>query len=191
MKPTIVLLELTNQSYELLANIYTQAGYQVYSCRQLADISDYLTGHFVEFLVVNANLPHPSLLKGLKTVLAKHPLPIVMFTKSSDKSLSAEAVRCGVTTLIVDGFNVNRLHHIMDIAKARFEEQQRLNGDLNKLKVQLAERKAIDVAKDILMKRRAIDEAAALGLIRKMAVDRKQHLAQVAKDIIDVNKLAI
>ena len=191
MKPKIVLLELTNQSCELLTNIFTQYGYEVCSCRQSIDISSYLSRRSIEFLVINTNLPHPSLLKQIQAAVNQYALPVVMFATSSDKSLSEEAVRSGVSALVIDGFDVSRLRHIMDIAKARFDETLRLNSEIQKLKLQLADRKSIDKAKSILMKRRAIDEASATGLIRKMAMDRNQNLSQVAKSIIDVDELLI
>jgi len=62
---------------------------------------------------------------------------------------------------------------------------------LQKLKIQVADRKSIEKAKGILMKRRAIDESTAFDLIRKMAMDRNQNLAQVARSIIDVDELPI
>lgn len=191
MKPKIVLLELTKQSCELLKNIFTQSGYEVLTYHHSTDISSYLSGRHIEALVINANLPHPSLLKQISSVASTYALPVVMFAKSSDKSLTDEAIRSGVSALIVDGFDVNRLRHIMDVAKARFDETQRLNNEIQKLKIQLTDRKSIEKAKDILMKRRAIDESAAFGLIRKMAMDRNQNLAQVAKSIIDVDDLLI
>ncbi len=191
MKPKIVLLELTHQSCELLKNIFTQSGYEVFAYRRSTDISSYLSGRHIEAVVVNANLPHPSLLRQISTMVSTYALPVVMFVKNSDKSLTEEAIRSGVSALIVDGFNVNRLRHIMDIAKTRFNETQRQNNEIQKLKIQLTDRKTIEKAKGILMKRRAIDESAAFGLIRKMAVDRNQNLAQVAKSIIDVDELLV
>ena len=191
MKPKIVLLELANQSCELFSNIFTQYGYDVCACRHSTEISGCLTGRATDFLVINAKLPHPTLLKQISAVVNQHALPVVMFVTSSDKFLSDEAIRSGVSALIVDGFDVSRLRHIMDIAKARFDEIQRLNNEIQKLKLQLTDRKSIDKAKQILMKRRTIDEAAAFVLIRKMAVDRRQNLAQVAKSIIDVDGLLI
>ena len=184
-------MELTTQSGELLAKNFTQSGYEVSTCRQTADISRYLSSHCVDFLVVNANLPHPSLLQQISTILSEHAIPVVMFAKSSDKLLTEDAIRSGISALVVDGFDVNRLQYIMDVAKARFDENQRLNNELQKLKLQLLDRKSIDKAKNILMKRRAIDEATAFNLIRKMAMDRNQNLAQVARSIIDVDELLV
>jgi response regulator NasT len=189
MKPKIILLELTDQPCETLTDVFSQCGYEVFAYQELTDVGNWFRGQSIEYLVVNTNLPHPTLLKQIHSVATKHALPVVMFTKSSDKSLTEQAIQCGVSALVVDGFDVNRLGHIFDLAKARYGETQRLNNELQKLKIQLADRKTVDQAKSILMKRRSIDEATALELIRKMAMDRKQNLAQVAKNIVDVEEL--
>jgi len=191
MKHNILLLELTSQPREVLINVLTQCGFQVRSCNHASDITIQLNSCSVDFLIVNANLPHPSLLRQINTALCRNAVPAVMLVKSSDKSLTEEAIQSGINALIVDGFAIHRLQHILNSAKAHFNETHRLKNEIRKLKIQLADRKAIDKAKDILMKRRAIDEATAFGLIRKMATDRNQNLAQVAASIIDVDELLI
>jgi len=191
MKPKILLLELTNQTQELLTDIFAYNGYKVTVCRSSTELGQYLSMDIYEYLVVNSNLPHPSLLKQISTLLITNPLPVVMFVRSSDKSLTEQAIRCGVSALVVDGFDMGRLRHVMDAAKARFDDYQRLKNELQKLKIQVADRKSIEKAKGILMKRRAIDESTAFDLIRKMAMDRNQNLAQVARSIIDVDELPI
>lgn len=187
----ILILELTNQPRELFINIFTQFGYRVRTCNQASDISRYLSSWSADFLIINANLPHPSLLKQIKAALSQHAVPTILFTKSSDKLLTEEAIQSGINALVVDGFASYRLKHILDAAKAHFVESQCLKSEIRKLKMQLADRKTIDKAKGILMKRRAIDEATAFGLIRKMATDRNQNLAQVAANIIDVDELLV
>ncbi|MCG6969425.1 MAG: ANTAR domain-containing protein [Gammaproteobacteria bacterium] len=191
MKPKIVLLDLTKQPCDIFTDIFTQCGYHVLSSQSLVDVSSWFTSHSISYFVVNVNLPHPSLLKQIHSVAIKHSLPVVMFAKSSDKSLTEQAIQSGINALVVDGFDVNRLRHVMDIAKARFDETQRLNNELQKLKFQLAERKTMDKAKGILMKQRAIDEITATELIRKMALDRNQNLTEVARSIVDVDELLI
>ena len=191
MKHKILLLELTSQPYENLTHVFTQCGYQVQTCKQINEVSSFLADKTVDFLVINVNLPHPSLLKEINKLLLKRAVPTVMFSKSSDKYLTEEAIQCGINALVVDGFAAYRLKHILDAAKAHFDHTQSLTGEIRKLKIQLADRKTIDKAKDILMKRREIDEAAAIDLIRKMAMDRNQNLAQVATNIIDVDELVI
>ena len=119
------------------------------------------------------------------------PRPLVMFTETSTKALTEQAIAAGVNAYIVNGFYAHRMRHIMDLAAVRFNETQMLQFELGQLKNTINERKIIDKAKSILMKRRAIDENNAINLIRKMAMDRNQKIAEVAENIISVDTLLL
>jgi response regulator NasT len=58
-------------------------------------------------------------------------------------------------------------------------------GELQRLRVQLAERKLIERAKGLLMKARGLDEEAAYALLRKAAMDRNVRTGEVAQQLID------
>ncbi|WP_430625321.1 ANTAR domain-containing protein, partial [Staphylococcus aureus] len=53
----------------------------------------------------------------------------------------------------------------------------------------LAERKAIDEAKALLMKKRGIDEPAAYVALRKAAMDSGRRIGDVADAIVTANRL--
>ena len=82
--------------------------------------------------------------------------------------------------------SAERVRPILDVAMARFEEFQALRQELDKAKLSLAERKQIERAKGIVMKSRGVDEDEAYGLLRKLAMDRNQRVAQVAENVISM-----
>ena len=53
----------------------------------------------------------------------------------------------------------------------------------------LAERKAVERAKGILMKQRGFDEPQAYHALRKMAMDKNLRIGQVAEHVIAVTEL--
>ena len=55
----------------------------------------------------------------------------------------------------------------------------------------LSERKVVEKAKGILMKSRGMDEEAAYGALRKLAMERSQLLAKVAGNLIDMADLLL
>ena len=61
--------------------------------------------------------------------------------------------------------------------------------EMQLLRGQLAERKLVERAKGLLMKSRGLDEAAAYAALRKMAMDRKLRLAEVAQRVLDAADL--
>jgi response regulator NasT len=78
---------------------------------------------------------------------------------------------------------------VVDVAIARFAQFQEMRVELDKAKSTLAERKLVEKAKGILMKRRSCDESEAYQSMRKMAMDQKLRLVDVANKIIDAAEL--
>ena len=77
------------------------------------------------------------------------------------------------------------------MARARFEETQALRRELDEVSQKLSDRKLVDKAKGVLMQARGLDEDAAYHAIRKLAMERGQPMARIARDIIDMAKVLL
>ena len=71
----------------------------------------------------------------------------------------------------------------------RFEELQALPAELENAQTQLADRKTIERAKGLLMKRKNLSEDEAYRLLRKMAMDENLKLVQVADQLVRAARL--
>jgi response regulator NasT len=108
-----------------------------------------------------------------------------MFASDAAPETIREVVRAGVSAYVVDGLSRERIKSIIDVAVARFEDFQRLRGELAAATLELSERKLVERAKGLLMRTRGLGEEGAYELLRKAAMDRKLKLAEVAKQLID------
>lgn len=77
----------------------------------------------------------------------------------------------------------------VEAALARVEELQGLRAELAEANLKLSERKLVERAKGVLMKRQDLDEEAAYTALRRMAMDRKLRIAEVAQRILDAADL--
>ena len=68
-------------------------------------------------------------------------------------------------------------------------EFQALKDELDATRSQLAERKAVEKAKGILMKHKNITEDEAYQSLRKMAMDKNKRIADVADGVIGAFEL--
>jgi response regulator NasT len=66
-----------------------------------------------------------------------------------------------------------------------------LRRELDEVSKKLSDRKLVDKAKGVLMKARGLDEDAAYHAMRKLAMERGQTMASVARDIIDMSRLLL
>lgn len=141
--------------------------------------------------VVLMNLENPSRDTLEESFLVSRSLgkPIAMFVDQSDEESTIAAVDAGVSAYIVDGFRKERIKPILDLAVRRFQAFSKLQDELADARNQLAERKTIDRAKAILMKRRGIDEPAAYALLRSHAMQSNRRIAEVAEALITADNL--
>jgi response regulator NasT len=122
--------------------------------------------------------------------------PIVMFTNDHDTNNARAAVAAGVTAYIVAGLQPERIRPILDVALARFEQEQALRQELadtrtelNELSTALQDRKVIDRAKTLLMQRQQLSEDVAYAKLRKTAMDKNLKIVEVAQRMLDVADL--
>jgi response regulator NasT len=115
--------------------------------------------------------------------------PVVLFTDDSDTSHVGDAIAAGVTAYVVAGLAPERIKPVLDVALARFRHEEALRSELADARMQLNERKVIERAKGLLMKRHGIDENAAYARLRSTAMDKGMKLADVAQRIVDVADL--
>jgi two-component system, response regulator / RNA-binding antiterminator len=115
--------------------------------------------------------------------------PVAMFVDQSDDAAMEAAIDAGVSAYVVDGFAKARIKPVLDLAIRRFNAFARLKAELNEAKNALAERKALDAAKALLMKKRGIDEPEAYAQLRKAAMDSGRRIAEVADALLTAEKL--
>jgi response regulator NasT len=122
--------------------------------------------------------------------LSEHaPRPVVLFTADADPGKIRAALRCGVTSYVVDGFAPERIAPLLHVALARFELEQAVKTERDAAQSRLAERKLIERAKGILMRKRGIGEDEAYHALRRLAMDRNMRMREVAERLITMSDL--
>lgn len=130
--------------------------------------------------------PLASAVQGL---LGERRVPIVVFADQGEAGAVRAAVRAGVGSFVVDGFHVNRVAQVLDVAIERFQEHERLRIARDAAEERLTERKFIERAKGILMRRRNVSEDSAYQALRHMAMDRGLRVGEIARNIIHVEDM--
>jgi response regulator NasT len=142
-----------------------------------------------DIVIIDIDLPSRDILESLRIVQEANPRPMVMFSQDDNGDTIRRAVQAGVSAYVVDGLQANRVRPILDAAIATFDEYRRLQGELDRTRSELADRKKIDRAKGIVMSRRGIDEPAAYRMMRKAAMDQNRRLVDIADSIIAAESL--
>ena len=142
-----------------------------------------------DVILMDIESPDRDVLDSMQAMNASHPRPVVMFADDKDPVSIRRAVVAGVSAYVVDGVNPDSIRSVVDIAIARFEEFQKVRDELEELKTSLAERKVVEKAKGLLMKRTGMDEEAAYESLRKMAMNRNMRIADLAQSLLSAAEL--
>jgi response regulator NasT len=78
---------------------------------------------------------------------------------------------------------------VLNVALARFRQEQKLLAELEETRHKLAERKVIDRAKGVLMTSQRLTEEQAYQKLRSMAMNKNMKLSDIAQRILDVEDL--
>lgn len=169
---------LRDQGYEVLARL---------------DNTDLLAERVEELhpdmIIIDLDSPNRDVLENMALLNDRSPRPVVMFAEQGDSDTITQAIRSGVSAYVVDGLEYSRITSILDAAAARFREFQALRRELVEARTELADRKLIEKAKGLVMKRHKCPEDEAFKAMRRMAMDQQKPLAEIARNIIAVMEI--
>lgn len=139
-------------------------------------------------LIAELDAPSSDFLEQLRRLDERQPCPVVVFAARSDSQTIRSAIKAGVSSYVVDGFQPARIAPVLEAAFVRFAEHQSLRSQRDAALTKLAERRTIERAKGILMQRRRMSENAAHATLRKMAMDRGKRMTEMAESIVLVEE---
>jgi two-component system, response regulator / RNA-binding antiterminator len=142
-----------------------------------------------DVVLIDLGNPRRDELEELFAVSRAISRPIAMFVDQADDASIEAAIDAGVSAYVVDGMKPERIRSVLDVAIVRFNAFARLRAELEDAKGQLAERKTLDAAKALLMKKRGLEEPAAYAALRKAAMDSGRRIADVADALVTADKL--
>ncbi len=185
MQRRVLIVTNRNERAALIEQALTSARHTVAVCiAPDDDFSAYVRQARPDALVLDLETPTPEILHRLTLLLQQMPLPVVVFADRSDRESIQAAVKVGVGAFVVDGFRPSRVLPVLEAACARFREFQSLRRERDAAVLQLAERKTVERAKGILMRRRQLAEDEAYTALRKMAMDKNKRLIEVAESVV-------
>jgi len=142
-----------------------------------------------DMIIIDAESDARDVLEHIVIATRDERRPIVMFTEDDNTSTMEAAMEAGVTAYIVAGLQAERIKPVLDVALARFRQEQKLLTELSDTKHKLAERKVIERAKGLLMSRHKLSEDEAYQKLRSMAMNKNLKLSEIAQRLLDVEDL--
>lgn len=138
-----------------------------------------------DVIIVDMSRPDRDALDSVRAVAAREPRPIVLFVDQDDPAFMEAAVAAGVSSYNVVGAALPDVKPIVRTAVAIFQRHRQLEAELRRAEDSLAERRLIDQAKAVLMKRRRMSEPEAHRWLQRRAMAAGRRIAEIAGEVLE------
>lgn len=112
------------------------------------------------------------------------PLPSIAITTTSDRAKVEEVLQDHVMAYLIEPIDEADLRASIYLVRQRFAQFQQLRSENKTLQETLQQRRKIERAKGILMKKRGISEEEAYQLLQKLSNDQRTRMIVIAEAIL-------
>jgi response regulator NasT len=141
-----------------------------------------------DLIITDVKMPDMDGIEAAAQISAQEPVPVILVSAHDEPQLLARASDHHVLAYLVKPIKRQDLQPAITIASSRFEEFETLRKEASDLRRALQDRKLIERAKGILMKRANLDEATAFKNMQKLARDKNRKLVQIAEMIVTIEE---
>lgn len=186
----IVLIDATPVRAAILEEGLRDAGHvNIMRISDHANLLERIYAIDPDVILIDLENPSRDVLEQMFQVSRAVRRPVGMFVDQTDSASIEAAIDAGVSAYVVNGLQRERVKPILDTTISRFNAFSRLRAELEQAKSQLEERKIVDRAKGILMRSKKIGEDEAYALLRKVAMNEKKKIAEIAQSVVTAAEL--
>src|SRR5947209_15982975 len=144
-----------------------------------------------DVVLFDIHLPGQDGFEGLRQIYQERVVAAVAITADRDQELVRRALEEHVLAYLVKPVEAYQLGAAVQVASARFQELRGLTTENASLRQTLQNRKIIERAKGILMKRYRWTEAEAFRRIQRGAMNRRKTMVELAQSILNGEEIEL
>jgi response regulator NasT len=141
-----------------------------------------------DLVITDIKMPDLDGIDAVREIGRSEPIPAILVSAYHDPELIERTKGEHVLAYLVKPIKQADLDVAIGVAMQRFDEFQTLRKEAGELRQALADRKIIERAKGILMKRANLDEEAAFRRLMKLARDHNQRIVDASHVILQADK---
>jgi AmiR/NasT family two-component response regulator len=164
---------LSLQGHQVLATAQT-GRHLVEQCRLLHP----------DLVITDIKMPDMDGIDAAGEIYKDAPIPVILVSTYHNRELIERAADNHVLAYLVKPIKETELEPAIGIAMKRFEEFQALRQEATDLRQALEDRKVIERAKGIIMRRGKLEEPEAFRRLQRLASDKSRKLVEIAQMIL-------
>jgi response regulator NasT len=173
-----------------LVETLSSLGYQVVaSAASGRELVEFCRNHRPDLVITDISMPDMDGLEAAEEIYGFAPLPIIIISAYHDSELISRAEKNHILAYLVKPIKQQDLEPAITIARTRFQEFEAMRQEADNLRQALEDRKSIERAKGIIMKKSHLEEAEAFRRLQKIARDKNRKLVEIAQMILSVEEI--
>ena len=170
---------------EFYKEVLPLLGHQVMCLAQTGkELVDHCRTARPDLIITDIKMPDMDGIDACREICKDETIPVILVSAHDDAEFLARAAENQVLAYLIKPIKRQDLQPAIHIAVRRSEEFKTMRKESSDLRQALQDRKQIERAKGILMKRAKLDEAAAFQRLQKTARDSNRKLVDVAEMIL-------
>ncbi len=137
-----------------------------------------------DLVITDIKMPDMDGIDAASRLYRQSPVPVILVSAYHDPEFIRRAEADHVMAYLVKPIKQSDLIPAIRLAMHRFEQFEALRREATNLKQALEDRKIIEKAKGILMKKANLDEPSAFRRLQKLASDKNRKLIEIAQMIL-------
>ena len=142
-----------------------------------------------DIVLMDIQMPVMNGMQAAQIIFPELDIPVVMLTAYSDDTYLRNCVAAGVFGFLLKPASAEQLSAGITVAWERFLDHVEQRSQIVDLKQRLDDRRLIEQAKWIIVKRKEISEPDAMKLLQKHSRSSRKTIAAVARAVIDSDGL--
>lgn len=137
-----------------------------------------------DLVITDIKMPDMDGIDAAIQIYRTHPIPVILVSAYHDAEFIRRAEADHILAYLVKPIKQADLEPAITIAMRRFEQFQALRKETSDLKQALEDRKVIEKAKGLLMKKANLDESEAFRRLQRLASDKNRKLIEIAQMLL-------
>ena len=136
-----------------------------------------------DLAITDIKMPDLDGIQAAAEINRETPIPVILLTAHHEAELLARAGADHIMAYLTKPAKPVDIQAAITLAMVRFSHFQTLCREATDLRQALEDRKLVERAKGVVMKRLRMDEEEAFRRMRRLASDRNKKLVEVSRDV--------
>ena len=181
----VAVAEDERDTREFFAQMVNGLGHEVVGTAQTGrELAALCRAQRPDLVITDIKMPDMDGIDAATHLYQEAPVPVILVSAFHEPELIARAEADHILGYLVKPIKQSDLEPTIALAMKRFEQFEALRKEAADLRQALEDRKLIERAKGLLMKKVGLDEQEAFRRLQKVAMDSNRRMAEVAQMVL-------